>query len=326
MHTVSNGRVSIGSVQARDEAVRHVLLELERRALAVQQGNALADVRQADALARRAAAEAGAGVGDDQLDARVGRSRRARSHSGAARVVRCSVHPPRRQRDRAAVLRRLDAVLDGVLDQRDQHPRRQRAVATGGRRCRCANVERADRRRVRMMARYAPPCAASSPSVAASRRSDGGRRAQEADQVGDQPRRLGRALLGELLRAAERVEQEMRLDLRLQQLELGFGEPARQRRSAAPRPRAGRVSAAYSRLRKLAISATSTDVDEHEHEQQHGEMWRSTVGSVAQANSSRPRIRSIAVSTIGATIEPVSIARRRHAAACPGAGDSRTRR
>ena len=66
--------------------------------------------------------------------------------------------------------------------------------------------------------------------VVAHRRRRG---AQEADQVGDQPRGGGGALLRELLRATQRVEQEVRLDLQLQHPELRFGELARQR--ALPR-------------------------------------------------------------------------------------------
>ena len=55
------------------------------------------------------------------------------------------------------------------------------------------------------------------------------RGAQVGEQVSEQARRLRRVGLGEVLDRCQRVEQEVRLDLRLHQLQLGFerqlGEP-----------------------------------------------------------------------------------------------------
>ena len=79
---------------------------------AVQRGEALAHVGEADAAARRL-------------------RRRAPSRRRCRRRSPPGAQPSRARpdRDRPAVGRRLDAVLDRVLDQRDQHHRRKRCAA-----------------------------------------------------------------------------------------------------------------------------------------------------------------------------------------------------
>jgi len=101
----------LSAQRARDAGIGRVRRQLERRALAVQQREALADVREPHPLSRRRPlAQPRAGVADRELDA--------------------AVRPPRHRDVDAASLRRgLDAVLDGVLDQRLQQHRRQQALS-----------------------------------------------------------------------------------------------------------------------------------------------------------------------------------------------------
>ena len=188
--------------------------------------------------------EAGTGVGD-------ARRRAARRRSTRAAIV-----------DAPAPGERLDAVLDRVLDQRDQHARRQRQRrrAPAARRSRQSSRRaepRAHDREVRVDHRRPPRPASShssrSAGVAARRKRI--RSAISRAASGAPFSASCCALPSVLNRKCGSTCDCSSFSSRLREL-------ARQRRSAAPRPRGARVSAAYSRLRRCAISATSSDVQE----------------------------------------------------------------
>ena len=182
-------------------------------AIAVEQREALADVGEADAApSDNPAVETRAGVGHDE-------STRWRRRTSNTHV------------DAPAARAGLDAVLDRVLGERDDHARRDRAIGDV-----VGNVHR-PREAPSEPRLHDAEIGADHRGLLADRRHLVAQRgcggAQEADELADEARGLRRALFRELLRAAERVEQEVRLDLQLQQLELRLGELAR--RLALPR-------------------------------------------------------------------------------------------
>ena len=257
--------------------------------------------------ARRAAAEARAGVGDVDAPARAAVARRRARR-------RCA--PPPRQGSMPCLIAFSTSVISmpGGIAQ----------SASVGR-----DVDRATRARapsrVCMIARYAPHHRRLLPQRRRLVAQRGRRRAQEADQIGDQPRGLGRALLRELLRAAERVEQEVRLDLQLQELAAAIRRAAATARSAAPRPRGARSCARIRDCAGCAISATSERVEEAEH-QRRGDDVAQLALSNSQANGSTPltqagerarrRTRRAARAAASTSDEAEH--------ACPGTCDSRT--
>ena len=185
----------------------------ERRALAVQELEPLADVGEADAAC---------GQSDPRARRRCRRRRDRRRRRRRARR-RTSMRPPRGLGSMPCLIAFSVSVItmpggigQSATSSATSHgPREPRAEP----RLHDAEVG-ADHRRLLANRRH----------LVAQRRRRG---AQEADELADEARRLRRALLRELLRAAQRVEQEVRLDLQLQELELRLGELAR--RLALPR-------------------------------------------------------------------------------------------
>jgi hypothetical protein len=185
----------------RQHAVRRVRLELEARGIAVKRGEAFANVGEAHAAAQRVG-EAAARVGDDQ-----------------AQLIALDV---RGDRHHAAFALWLEAVLDGVLDERGQHERREGCVhqLRGDDDLEGEPLAHAHLQDVQVSAHELDLLA------------DGGDRlahlgqcvAQVLDEVARHGVGLRRIDLGERLDACERVVEEMRFHLRLQRGQLGLGD------------------------------------------------------------------------------------------------------
>jgi len=127
---------------------------------------------------------------------------------------------PRRYGDNAAVGHRLDAVLQRVLDQRDQHAGRYGRVIETRRDVDPIGEPLAEPRLHDRQIRADHRCLIPERRRVFPQRRR--RRAQETDQVGDQPRGIRCTLFGELLGAPECVEQKVRLNLQLQHPQLRF--------------------------------------------------------------------------------------------------------
>ena len=122
--------------------------------------------------------------------------------------------------DRAAVGGRFDAMLDRVLDQRDQQVRRKRMLRQVGRH---VDVEREPRAHphledVEVRGGEADFLAQRRRARAQLRQ----RGAQVVDQVRQQPAGLARIRFRQVLDGRQRVEQEVRLDLRLHEFQFGL--------------------------------------------------------------------------------------------------------
>jgi hypothetical protein len=110
-----------------------------------------------------------------------------------------------------------DAVLDGVLHQRDQHHRRERrhSSASG------TSMAKSSREpmRTRWISRNARAMSTSRPEVGRALAHLRQRRAQVLDEALQHPRGRRRVGLDQVLHVGERVEEEVRLDLRLHELQ-----------------------------------------------------------------------------------------------------------
>jgi len=157
-------------------------------------------------------------------------------------------------------------VLDRVLDERDEDRRQHRRIAQGG-----GKLEGVGQARPEPHLHHAQVAVDHLEFIAergALGAQPGERAAQEADEVRSKRCGLRRAALRELLHGAERVEQEMRLDLRLDQ-----AQPRCAQLVGEPRSLGVGGEACVLRV-ELAIAPEGDAGDHHEEPHQHGHAIR----------------------------------------------------